>query len=420
MDEIVSFDELYNAYLDCRKHKRNTAACADFELDEAANLFALWEELNNGTYEIGTSDAFGISRPKDREVFAADFKDRIVHHLLILRIGGLFEADFDNESYSCRKGKGNLFGAKRLRQQLREFPPDAWGARVDMSGFFMSIYKPLLCKFLTEFLRENYKGENADFWISLAVQIAAHHPELNCRIKGDIKILKRLAHGKTLFDNEPECGLAIGNLTSQIFANFFMSKLEKWLRKHFQNIRFGRYVDDVYLIARTKRELLECIAAMRVFLREELRVKLHPYKVYLQPVRHGMDFTGFTVKKGRIYTGKRTVAHFYDLAYRQRGNRAKEETIEHFAAQYNSLSGFTAHTAGYNIRVKVWSLVDEETKKYITITPDFRVTHVRPEYLTKTKLLKYYAKSKLSKRGVDGNGRCTRIGLVRSRITQRA
>ena len=90
MDEKVTITELYDAYVECRTKKRGTIPCADFELNEAANLYDLWIDLNTGTYEIGDSDAFCVTRPKDREIFAAAFRDRIVHHLLIRKLGGLF------------------------------------------------------------------------------------------------------------------------------------------------------------------------------------------------------------------------------------------------------------------------------------------------------------------------------------------
>lgn len=109
MDEKVTMPELYDAYVECRTKKRGTIPCADFELNEAANLYQLLEDLNTGTYEISKSDAFCVTRPKDREIFAAAFRDRIVHHLLICRLGDYFEEFFDDESYNCRKGKGNLY-----------------------------------------------------------------------------------------------------------------------------------------------------------------------------------------------------------------------------------------------------------------------------------------------------------------------
>ena len=381
MDEIVTITELYDAYLECRKKKRGTIPCADFELNEAANLYELYLELNSRGYKIGQSDAFCVTRPKDREIFAAAFRDRIVHHLLIRKIGDYFEAFFDDESYNCRKGKGNLYGAKRLQAQMLEMPPGAYCARLDLQGFFMSIHKPTLCRLLESFIREWYKGEDVEFWVSLALQIANHRPELNCRIKGRLDVWKRLPANKSLFTNNDDCGLAIGNLTSQIFANFYLTYLDKFVRAKFPRIKYGRYVDDVYLLAETKEEILEAIPQIRALLVTELRVTLHPYKVYLQPISHGMGFIGFYVKDGRLYTGNRTISHLYDLIRFQRVNAAKADTIERFTRCYNSQVGFLVHTYSYNIRCRAWYALDAKTKEYLEQPPwDFSKIRPLPQY----------------------------------------
>lgn len=399
MYENVTITELYGAYLDCRSKKRNTEPCALFELDEAIELSILYEQLNSGTYEIDTSDAFCVTSPKDREIFAAAFQDRIVHHLLIGRLGDYFEAFFDDESYNCRKGKGNLYGARRLCQQMQEMPPGSYGARLDLQGFFMSIHKPTLCRLLESFIREHYQGEGVDFVVSLALQIANHRPELNCRRKGRLDVWERLPANKSLFTNDDDCGLAIGNLTSQIFANFFLTWLDKFVRANFPRIKYGRYVDDFYLLAETKEELLEAIPKIRAYLASFLRVTLHPLKVYLQPLSHGMAFIGFYVKDGRIYTGNRTIWHLYDLIRLQADTANKAESVDRFTWRYNSLAGFLVHTHSYNIRCRAWFLVDEETKTYLEQPPwSFKKIRVLPQYTKQYKTIQLCTKSKCLKR----------------------
>lgn len=399
MDEKVTMPELYDAYVECRTKKRGTIPCADFELNEAANLYQLWEELNTGTYEISKSDAFCVTRPKDREIFAAAFRDRIVHHLLIRRLGDYFEAFFDDDSYNCRKGKGNLYGARRLCQQMQEMPPGSYGARLDLQGFFMSIHKPTLCRLLESFIREHYQGEDVDFVVLLALQIANHRPELNCRRKGRMDVWKRLPANKSLFTNDDDCGLAIGNLTSQIFANFFLTWLDIFVHANFPRIKYGRYVDDFYLLAETKDEILVAMPKIREYLASFLRVTLHPYKVYLQPLSHGMSFIGFYVKDGRIYTGNRTVGHLYDLIRLQDDTTNKADTVERFMLRYNSLAGFLVHTHSYNIRCRAWFLVDEETKTYLERPPwSFKKIRVLPQYTKQYQTIQLCTKSKCLKR----------------------
>jgi len=108
MDEVLSIEELYQAYYDCRKTKRKSSSCIRFEIQEAENLAELYHELLDGTYEIGSSICFIVTEPKLREVFAADFRDRIVHHLVINKFNYLFEERFIDNTFNCRKGKGTL------------------------------------------------------------------------------------------------------------------------------------------------------------------------------------------------------------------------------------------------------------------------------------------------------------------------
>ena len=113
MKEWCTLEEVYDAYLDCRKRKRSSKSCSVFETNEMANIHRLWQEILHHTYEIGYSDAFCVTRPKLREVFAAEFRDRIVHHLLVKRTIALFEAHFVQDTYNCRKGKGTDYGVRR-------------------------------------------------------------------------------------------------------------------------------------------------------------------------------------------------------------------------------------------------------------------------------------------------------------------
>lgn len=103
MEEIVSIEDLVKAYKDCRKHKRNKSSAVKFELNLEENLYTLKEDLNNGTYTIGKSIAFVVTKPKYREVFAADFRDRIVYHLLIRKLEPYLENYFADSAYACRK-----------------------------------------------------------------------------------------------------------------------------------------------------------------------------------------------------------------------------------------------------------------------------------------------------------------------------
>jgi retron-type reverse transcriptase len=146
--DVFSFEALWHHYRDCRRNKRGTTNALAFELDAEANLLALQAELGERTYRPGTSICFVTGGPKPREMFAADFRDRIVHHLLVHHQERVFEPRFIHDSYACRKGRGTLAASDRLMSFLRRATANgrraAWALKLDVASFFPSIHKETL------------------------------------------------------------------------------------------------------------------------------------------------------------------------------------------------------------------------------------------------------------------------------------
>ncbi len=248
----IELEELFEAYFNCRKNKRNTANALSFEMDYESNLVQLCEEINNGTYKIRRSIAFIVDKPVKREIFAADFRDRVVHHLLIGKLNQLFEKQFIHDSYSCRTGKGTHFGIQRVDRFIRQcsanYTNDCYILKLDLQGFFMSINKNILFAKLEQFIQEKYNEPGKDLIIKLSKQIILNDPTKNCIIKGNRSDWDDLPETKSLFHSKPNCGLPIGNLTSQVFANFYMDSFDHYV-KHDSGIRYyGRYVDYFVVI----------------------------------------------------------------------------------------------------------------------------------------------------------------------------
>lgn len=118
--EWIKLEEVIQAYYECRKNKRKSNSQIAFEICREDKLVELWQELNNKTYQIGKSITFVVTRPKHREVFAADFRDRIVHHIIMHRLEPLFESVFIEDNYNCRKNKGVLYGVNRLARKIQK------------------------------------------------------------------------------------------------------------------------------------------------------------------------------------------------------------------------------------------------------------------------------------------------------------
>lgn len=367
-DTLIPLEDFFSAYFDCRKHKRSTPNARHFEINFEEKLIELWYEVNTKKYEIGTSICFLVKRPKLREVFAADFRDRIVHHIIMMRLEPLFEDMFINDTYNCRKGRGTLFGINRLYEMINEasenYTKNVYIGKFDLQGFFMSIHKPTLWKFIREFINENYHGKDKELLLYLVKKVILHHPERNCKMKTPSHEWKKLPKNKSLFTCGVNKGLAIGNLTSQCFANFYMHFFDDFMSTMFKF--YGRYVDDYFVIAETKEEILSAIPKMKHFLMSVLKLKLHPDKTYIQTYDKGVKFTGSVIKGKRRYIGNQTVAGMHNKIELYNQNISKEY-VDKFVSTLNSYFGFLKHYETFAIKYRMIMKINRNWLNYIDI-----------------------------------------------------
>lgn len=380
-DEKFTLTDVINAYMKCRQNKRKTYNALEFEQNWMENCAKLHKELSDGTYEIGKSIAFAVIRPKLREVFAADFRDRIVHHLVIGELEKLFEDYFIDDCYNCRRRKGTYYGVCRLHEKIEQcsdnYTKTCYVFKGDMKGFFMSIHKPTLWKMLEIFIKETYKGRHMEQVLWLTKMIVLHSPEKNCIVKGDYKILKSLPSDKSLFTCGDDYGLPIGNLSSQMFANFYLSPFDHMMSKKFKY--YGRYVDDFYIIDEDKEKILSFLPTIREYL-SKFHVTLHPSKVYLQHYTKGVKFVGSVSKMNRRYIGNRTVSNMISAIEEMNKVNDKESYSKRFVSRINSYLGFMYHYSNYGLRRKLLNMIDKEWWKYCYSDNKFRkVVLARPD-----------------------------------------
>jgi len=218
----IELPDLFEAYTECRINKRNTMNALSFELDYECELITLCDDINTGRYQPSRSIAFIVDKPVKREIFAADFRDRVVHHLIINKLNPLFEKTFIYDSYACRKGKGTHVGIQRIDRFIRQcslnYTTDCYALKLDIQGFFMAIDKTILWNKLRDFITNCYHQDDKTTLLSLCHKILVNNPTKNCYIKGSRQNWRDLPPDKSLFHSAPGCGLPIGNLTSQIFA----------------------------------------------------------------------------------------------------------------------------------------------------------------------------------------------------------
>ena len=196
-----TFQELTQAYFDCRRTKPNSASALAFEERLEQNLRNLYDELHAGSYTPGRSICFVITRPKAREVWAATFRDRVVHHLLHNRIAPRFYARFIADSCACIPERGTLYAAERLESKVRSITQNwsrpAHYLKCDLANFFVSIDKRIVRDLLAKHISEPY-------WMALAESILFHDPRQDFEYRGDPALLQRVPEHKRLTSQQAD------------------------------------------------------------------------------------------------------------------------------------------------------------------------------------------------------------------------
>ena len=384
--------DLFQAYYDARQHKRNKATALAFEINYESKLFALHEELVNGIYTISPSICFIIHDPVQREVFAADFRDRIVHHLIYNYLYPLFDTHFIHDSYSCRLEKWTHFGVQRVKRFMRScsqnYTQETYVLKMDIKGFFMNIDKNILFEKVEKFLQS--KRENLmvdyDFLLHLVHQTIFHDPTQNCIIKWSKVDRIWLPPDKSLFSSGENIWLAIGNLTSQLFANVYLDSLDKHIKYGLWFSYYGRYVDDFIIIHQDKEKLLNIVPLIRDFLSETLHLTLHPKKIYLQENKKWVLFLWAYIKPYRTYVRKRTIGKMYNRIQEINQTRDKEKIL----STINSYLWIFSHHKSYRIAKKMFKKCNNYIWNTFTPTSDYKKIDPLVKTLKKSEVKKLY------------------------------
>jgi len=357
MDTVFTKEKLFRAYLACRKTKKNTANALRFEINREKNLFKLLRELQYGTYKISRHICFIVTEPKPREIFAADFRDRVVHHLLYNEIYQLFEKDFIENSFANRIGKGTHKGVEKLKEYLKEVPRDAYYLKLDIKSFFCSINKDILFKIVSGKI---IKAEKPDYWkkeiLWLAKKIIYHDPTADYIFKGNQKLKELIPKEKSLFYSNGK-GLPIGNLTSQFFANAYLDKLDQFIYS-LGHRYYIRYVDD-FIILGGEWIIFE-LPRIKEFLKDNLDLKISEGKIEFQAAKRGIDFLGYYIKPSYALVRRKVVARFKRKRYNLRN-----QSTEKILATINSYFGHFGHASSYRLRKNICKNLPNKLKEIL-------------------------------------------------------
>ncbi|MFH0804509.1 MAG: reverse transcriptase/maturase family protein [Candidatus Zambryskibacteria bacterium] len=250
----------------CGKKKRKDVA--EFLLNFSDNILTLKEELENKDYRHGGYYAFKINDPKPRDIHKASVRDRLIHHVIYNALYLYFDRKFIFDSYSCRFGKGTHKAVNRFREFGRKVSKNhiktCWVLKCDIKKFFANIDHDIL----KNVLDKNIKDANI-LWL------------LN-------QIIDSFST-----ENKIDVGLPLGNLTSQLFVNIYMNSFDQFMKRKLKAKFYLRYADDFVIFSKDKDYLLELVPKIADFLEEELKLLLHPDKLFVKTMSSGIGFLGW-------------------------------------------------------------------------------------------------------------------------------
>jgi len=338
----LSVSDIFQAYYDCRKAKRNTWSAIEFEQNLERNLMDLYYELKDQSYQPGQSIMFVVTKPKAREVWAANFRDRVVHHVLYNKYSGHFYRRFIHDSYACIPKKGTLRAANKVQRFIRSATENhtkpAWFLKADVANFFVSIDKSVLDTLLAKHITD-------EWWMWLTRVILHKDPKENVYVKSGQQLLNKVPNHKSLLNAPTGFGLPIGNLSSQFFANIYLDELDQYAKHTLKLKHYARYVDDIVVVGGSGADLNVAYKQLSQFVESVLKVKFHPNKKEINRVDVGLNFVGYIIKPWSKYIRRSTIDNMYK---RTKGH----QEFEPLRATVNSYFGMLRQANAYGERKK--------------------------------------------------------------------
>ena len=266
-EKIFSLENLFKAWQDFKKGKKNKKDVADFSLHLVHNLSVLRNDIISGQYKHSGYLHFKINDPKPRDIHKASVRDRVVHHCLYSALYPHFDQKFIFDSYSCRLGKGTHKALSRFKQFSKEESGNCkrkiWILKCDIRKCFASVDHIVLKSILKEHIMCG----------KLFVVIES--------------VIDSFSSGI------PNKGIPLGNLTSQLFINIYLHELDLYLKHRIKAKKYIRYADDFVIFSKNRNFLLSIITDIQEFLHIKLKSDLHNKKLLLKSLFSGFDFLGW-------------------------------------------------------------------------------------------------------------------------------
>ena len=291
-DDVVSVENLLAAWEEFIVGKRKKPDVQKFKEDLLVNIQSLHDDCISHRYEHGLYYHFVVKDPKRRDIHKALVRDRLLHHAIHRKLYPLFDQVFISDSFSCRVGKGTHEAMDRFRGLYHHVSQNdvrtCWVLKLDIQKFFARIDHDVLLNLLYNRIRD-----------------------LECMWLFE-RVIASFSSG------EVGRGLPLGNLTSQLFANVYLHELDAFVKHRLKARCYVRYADDFILLSQSRVELIEYLSLIQTFLRNALRLNVHPKKIELRTMASGVDFLGWVHFPGhrvlRTVTKRRAFSRIYHTA----------------------------------------------------------------------------------------------------------
>lgn len=310
-----------------------------------SNLWKLHRELETEQYLPSPYIYFMVHDPKERNVAAPAFRDRVVQHSLIDYIEPMFDKQFIFDSYACRKDKGTHLGLARIKKFLQAarsiYGPQTplYCLRMDISKYFANISWNVLLPII-------FRKITCPKTQNLIEKIVTFHRFLN----GGQLITD-------LVNPQARKGLPIGNLTSQLFANMYLNELDQFVKRELRVRWYARYMDDFLIIHPDKTYLHTLEKEIRFFLEKTLHLNLSEKKVVLSDVKNGVPFVGYRIFYDHVQVRGDTLTHIQrKLKKRKKAYKHGSLSATKLRSSKASVYGHLHHANGFYLRqsMKIW------------------------------------------------------------------
>lgn len=286
----MDFNKVLAAYKKCSKGKRRSLDCVRFESQLGKEITSLTNDINNRTYYPGESRCFVVTKPRPREIWASQFRDRVVHHLIVDHLEPLWEKSLSGRSFACRRGKGVHAVFKELKSEVRKISQGGrktvWALQLDIESFFVTIDRIIL----KDLFLKRVKDPEIKWLIEKNFEA---DPRLYYKKCGWRENFKFIAPHKSWLIRPERQGIPIGNLTSQFGANLYLNDLDLYVQKELKPKVYFRYMDDLLLLSDEKENLETLEAKINSWLQAYRRQNLNLHKTSLVPLHLGIDYLGF-------------------------------------------------------------------------------------------------------------------------------